>query len=156
MFRTALNTGLPITSRQSHSYTVSYYYPIGTDATIYDPAPDMKYINDTGNYILLQTRIEGNKLIFEMWGTKDSRTVEKTEPRLYGWQSPPPKKTIETTDLAPGVVKCTERAHQGVSAEFDYKVTYANGDVKEETFQSKYKPWQEVCLLGVEEIVTEE
>ncbi|PIY96162.1 MAG: hypothetical protein COY66_04840 [Candidatus Kerfeldbacteria bacterium CG_4_10_14_0_8_um_filter_42_10] len=150
MFRAALDTGLPVTSRRNHSYTVSYYYPIGTDATIYDPAPDLKFINDTKNYILLQTKIEGNELIFEMWGTKDGRIVEKTDPRLSGWQSPPPTKTIETEDLAPGQVKCTERAHQGVSAEFDYKVTYSDGEVKEETFQSKYKPWQEVCLLGVE------
>ena len=150
MFRAALDTGLPITARQNHSYTVSYYHPIGTDATIYDPAPDMKFVNDTGNHILLQTRVEGNELIFETWGTKDGRIVEKTDPRLSGWQSPPPRKTIETEDLTPGQVKCTEKAHKGVSAEFDYKVTYADGEIKEQTFQSKYKPWQEVCLVGVE------
>jgi hypothetical protein len=29
-------------------------------------------------------------------------------------------------------------------------VTYASGEVKEQNFTSKYKPWQEVCLKGVE------
>lgn len=150
MFRAALNTGLPITARRNHSYTVSYYYPIGTDATIYDPAPDLKFLNDTGNYLLIQTRIEGNNLIFELWGTKDGRIAEQTTPRLYGWQDPPPMKIVETEDLAPGEEKCTERAHKGVSAEFSYKVTYLSGEIKEEVFQSKYKPWQEVCLKGVD------
>lgn len=150
MFRAALNAGLPITARRNHSYTVSYYYPIGTDATIYDPAPDLKFLNDTGNYLLIQTKIEGDNLIFELWGTKDGRVAEQTTPKLSGWQDPPPVKIIETEDLAPGEEKCTERAHKGVSAEFAYKVTYPNGEIKEETFTSKYKPWQEVCLKGVE------
>ncbi|MFA6525341.1 MAG: VanW family protein [Patescibacteria group bacterium] len=152
MFRTALNTGLPITNRQNHSYSVSYYYPIGTDATIYDPAPDFKFINDTGHYILIQTKIEGNIMTFEMWGTEDGRTAEQTTPVLSNYVSPPETKIVETTDLAPGVKKCTEKAHTGVTASFDYKVTYAGGEVKEQNFTSKYKPWQEVCLLGVEKI----
>jgi vancomycin resistance protein YoaR len=150
MFRAALNTGLPITNRQNHSYSVSYYFPIGTDATIYDPAPDFKFVNDTGHYILIQTKIEGNTMIFEMWGTKDGRVAEQTTPVLSNYINPPATKTVETTDLAPGVVKCTEKAHTGVTASFDYKVTYASGEVKEQNFTSKYKPWQEVCLKGVE------
>ncbi|MFA6272269.1 MAG: VanW family protein [Patescibacteria group bacterium] len=152
MFRTALNTGLPITKRQNHSYSVSYYFPIGTDATIYDPAPDFKFINDTGHYILIQTRIDGNIMTFEMWGTKDGRVAEQTTPVLSNYVSPPATKIVETTDLAPGVTKCTEKAHTGVTASFDYKVTYADGEVKEQNFTSKYKPWQEVCLRGVEKI----
>lgn len=149
MFRAALNTGLPITKRQNHSYTVRYYFPIGTDATIYDPAPDFRYSNDTGYHILIQTRIEDDDLIFEMWGTRDGRVASQTDPVLSNWIAPPPKQVIETTDLAPGEVKCTEKPHSGVTASFHYSVTYPNGEIKEETFASKYKPWQEVCLVGV-------
>ncbi|MBU4257314.1 VanW family protein, partial [Patescibacteria group bacterium] len=60
MFRGALDSGLPITMRRNHSYRVSYYEPAGTDATIYNPLPDLRFINDTGNYILIQSRIEGD------------------------------------------------------------------------------------------------
>lgn len=63
IFRTTLQSGLPITMRQNHSYRVSYYEPAGTDATIYDPWPDFRFINDSGNYILIQARIEKNNLI---------------------------------------------------------------------------------------------
>ena len=47
MFRTAINSGLPIKERRNHAYIVSYYYPIGTDATIFDPVVDFKFLNDT-------------------------------------------------------------------------------------------------------------
>ena len=155
MFRTALATGLPITMRRNHSYRVSYYEPAGTDATIYDPWPDFKFKNDTENYILIQYRIEGNDLYFDFWGTNDGRVVDKTDPAIYNITEPEPTKIVETLDLPVGKKKCTERAHNGADAYFDYTVTYADGEIKEERFYSHYVPWQEVCLLGVEELSVE-
>jgi len=69
-FRAALNAGLPILERYAHGYPVSYYKPYGVDATIYLPNPDLRYKNDTGKYVLIQTRIEGKKLFFDFYGTK--------------------------------------------------------------------------------------
>jgi len=155
VFRAALAAGLPITQRRNHSYRVSYYEPAGTDATIYNPWPDFRFLNDTGNHILIQSRIEGDKLYFDFWGAKDGRAVEQTEPVIYNIVKPGPTKFIETLDLAPGEKKCTERAHNGADAYFDYKVTYAGGEVKEERFNSHYVPWREVCLIGVEELSEE-
>lgn len=152
MFRAAMGAGLPITERQNHSYVVSYYYENGvpgTDATIYDPKPDMRFINDTGNYILIQTHIEGTQLIYEFWGTSDGRVADRTIPVVYDRVGPPPRKEIQTTDLAPGEVKCTEKPHAGLKTTFDYTITFADGTQKKETFNSTYKPWQEVCLVGV-------
>jgi len=152
-FRVALNSGLPITARTNHSYRVSYYEPpAGMDATIYDPAPDFRFINDTGYYILFQTEIDGNDLIFRFYGTKDGRQVEMSKPRLYNYVKPGPSKLIETLDLKPGEKKCTEKAHTGADAEFTYKVSYPSGEAKTQVFKSHYKPWQEVCLIGVEKL----
>ncbi len=150
VFRGALASGLPITQRRNHSYRVSYYEPAGTDATIYSPWPDFRFINDTEKYILIQTRIEGTKLFFDFWGTKDGREVIMTDPVIYNIVQPPEKKIIKTIDLEPGKTKCTERAHNGADARFDYTVKYPNvEEPKEITFYSHYVPWQEVCLLGV-------
>lgn len=154
-FRATLASGLPVTLRRNHSYRVVYYEPAGTDATIYDPWPDYRFVNDTGNHILIQTRIEGDNLYFDFWGTKDGRVIEKTNPVIYNITSPGPTKLIETLDLEPGKKKCTERPHNGADAYFDYKVTYYNGETKEERFNSHYVPWQEVCLIGVEKLSTE-
>ena len=148
-FRAALASGLPIVERQNHSYRVPYYEPAGTDATIYSPKPDFRFLNDTGHSILIQTKIIKDDLVFEFWGTKDQRVVVQTPSKIYNIQKPPAKKVIPTIDLKPGEEKCTERAHSGADAEFTYTVTYADGTVKTETFRSHYRPWQEVCLVGV-------
>lgn len=152
-FRVALASGLPILERQNHSYRVSYYEPpVGVDATIYNPRPDFKFQNDTGHYILIQTRIEGTELIFEFWGTKDGRQAVQTEPIVFNRSSPPPAKLIETMDLPVGKKKCTERAHAGADAVFTYTITYIDGTVKTQEFKSHYRPWGEVCLIGVEKL----
>lgn len=155
MFRAALGTGLPITERRNHSYRVSYYEPAGTDATIYMPRPDLKFRNDTGNNILIQARFEGyNDIYFDFWGKSDGRTATTTYPVIYNIVKPGPTQIIETTDLKPGEKKCTEKAHSGADAYFDYTVIYNQGKENEnkvETrFSSKYVPWREVCLVGVE------
>ncbi len=160
MFRTTLQSGLPITMRRNHSYRVSYYEPAGTDATIYDPWPDYRFVNDTGNYILIQSRIEGDDIYFDFWGLKDGREVEVGDPVIYNIVKPPATKYIETDELAPGEEKCTEKSHNGASAYFDYKVTYPEGatttPVVERRFSSYYVPWQAVCLVGKAAKVIEE
>ena len=151
LFRAALASGLPITSRQNHSYRVVYYEPAGTDAAVYIPNPDVRFINNTNNYILIQVRIQKNLIYFDFWGTKDGRIASTTTPVVYNIVKPTPTKTIETTDLAPGVKKCTEHAHNGADAYFDYTVTYADNSTNtpiQKRFKSHYIPWQEVCLIG--------
>ena len=151
VFRGALDSGLEITQRRNHSYRVSYYEPAGTDATIYNPWPDLKFLNNTEQHILLQTRIQGTELYFDFWGTKDGRIASTTYPIIYNIVEPPGKKIIKTLDLEPGEEKCTERAHNGADAKFTYTVKHPNEEEIETIFYSHYIPWQEVCLLGVTE-----
>jgi len=151
LFRSALASGLPITERHNHSYRVAYYEPAGMDAAVYIPQPDVKFINDTGNYILIQSRIIKNDIYFDFWGTKDGRTATTTTPTVYNIVKPEPAKYIETTDLPAGQKKCTEKAHNGADAYFDYKVTYPVNSTStpiNKRFSSHYVPWQEVCLIG--------
>lgn len=152
VFRAALNSGLPIVERHNHSYRVSYYEPAGTDATIYDPSPDLKFTNDTASYILIQASMSGNILTFEFWGTKDGREAKQTYPKITKIVKPAPAKLIETLSLKPGEKKCTEKAHNGADSSFSYTVTYPNGEVKNKVFYSHYVPWQEVCLIGVKSL----
>ncbi len=153
LFRGAMESGLPIVSRSNHAYAVSYYaddrnHLPGTDATIYDPNPDFVFTNDTPGYILLQTRIEGNDLYFDLWGISDGRDGSFSAPTVSNYIAPPPTKEIPTTELAPGERKCTESAHSGVTAQFTYTITKADGTHIDRVFTSKYRPWQAVCLVG--------
>jgi vancomycin resistance protein YoaR len=151
MFRLAINTGLPVTERKNHSYRVAYYEPAGTDATIYSPAPDLKFINDTPAYLLLQTRIEGDKLIFEFWGTKDGRQVEVGEPAIYNIVKPGEPKYVETEELKPGEKKKVETAHNGADTNFKRTIEWPqelNKEKVEEVWSSHYVPWREVWMVG--------
>lgn len=159
MFRATLAAGLPVTARRAHSYTVTYYFnekgQPGTDATIYDPVPDYRFRNDYARHVLIVAKIKGDELFFEVWGTKDSRKFAQSEVRVWDRIPPGPTKLIETLDLKPGQKKCTEKPHAGIKAAFDYTISYADGRVDKTTFNSQYRPWQEVCLLGVEKLSEE-
>jgi len=148
VFRATLKSGLPILERRNHSYRVSYYEPAGTDATIYDPKPDFRFKNDTNEHVLIQTRIVGDELFVEFWGTKDGRKIEQTKPTIYNIVQPGPAQMIETDTLKPGETKCIESPHAGADAFFDYKVTYPSGEEKSQRFTSHYVPWTKKCLVG--------
>lgn len=149
LFRSALNAGLKITERQSHKYRVSYYEPpIGMDATIYDPAPDLKFENNYASHLLIQSRVEGTKITFDIYGTKDGRTIEISTPEMYDVVEPGPPVMIETDTLPPGETKILEKSHQGASAKFSYKVTRGAETLQSTTFVSKYVAWSEKWLVG--------
>ncbi len=155
-FRAAMNTGLPITERRNHSLVVSYYndprnHNPGTDATIYDPAPDLKFINDTGHFILITTSMnyDNGDLIFTFWGTSDGRRAEYSEPVVTRWIPAGEEKLIESPDLAPGEKKC-QSAHVGAVASFVYTITKPDGTKVELPFDSTYRPLPKICLVGVD------
>ncbi len=148
MFRLAFSAGLPITERSSHSYRVFYYEPAGTDATIYSPHPDLRFINDTGYHLLLQTEIKDDDLIFEFYGTSDGRQVFNKEPEIFNITQPGPIQFIETTELEPGEKKRIESSHAGADTKFENIITFPNGVVRRDIWKSHYKAWPEVWMVG--------
>lgn len=150
MFRLAINTGLPITERSSHSYRVSYYEPAGTDATIYSPHPDLRFINDTGYHLLLQTEIKDDDLVFEFYGTSDGRQVFNEKPEIFNITQPGPIQFIETTELNPGEKKRIESSHAGADTKFENIITFPNSIVRRDVWRSHYKAWPEVWMVGKE------
>ncbi len=81
-FRAAIYSGLKITARTNHAYPVSYYNPQGMDATVYVPRPDLKFINNTPGYILIQVKIAGTVLTFDFYGTSDGRRTNVIGPTI--------------------------------------------------------------------------
>lgn len=149
LFRAALNAGLEIVERTNHSYRVSYYEPpVGMDATVYYPGPDLKIKNNTPAYILIQTSVTGSKITFDFYGTKDGRKIEISEPTLYDVSNPPAPLYAESADLAQGEIKKLESAHNGGKSDFHYKVIVNGKVITEQNFHSFYKSWQARYLYG--------
>lgn len=97
-FRAAIYSGLKITARKNHAYPVHYYNPQGFDATVYIPKPDLRFVNNTQGYILIQTNIdlEKTELTFRFYGTDDGRKIEIDGPRIISRGANGAMKTIFT------------------------------------------------------------
>jgi len=97
-FRAAIYSGLKITARKNHAYPVHYYNPQGLDATVYIPRPDLRFINNTPGYILIQTKIdlENKELTFDFYGTDDGRKIEIDGPHIISRGAGGSMKTIFT------------------------------------------------------------
>jgi len=153
IFRAALNSGLPITERSAHAYRVSYYEQDskpGFDATVYNPTVDLKFKNDMGNYILIQTEIdlENNILTFNFYGKRDGRTIEISPVLVYDVQPPLPDSYQEDPTIKRGITKQVDFPAWGAKAEFVYKVKKNNKITFEKKFYSSYRPWQAIYLVG--------
>ncbi|HBK34512.1 MAG: VanW family protein [Candidatus Uhrbacteria bacterium GW2011_GWE2_40_58] len=157
-FRAVMNSGLLVVKRSNHSLVVSYYNDPsngnpGTDATIYDPAPDFQFINDTGSYLLFQAEMfeEKQELAFTFWGTSDGREGSYSPPVVTEWIPVGEPQQIETLDLELGEEEC-QSAHIGANASFTYSVLFSDGTTQETVYESHYRPLPQICLIGVEEL----
>lgn len=128
-FRAALYSAVPITERKNHAFAVHYYdWPFGgpgVDATIYPPHPDLRFKNDTGKYILIQTYIQGNRLIYDFYGSKGGRRAEVEKPQVIERYSNGGLKTVFSRNI-----------YQGDKL------------IKKDTFYSTYKPASEFPREG--------
>ncbi len=152
MYRAALFTGLPIVARTEHSYAVRYYSQVmghGLDATIYLGGADLKFRNDTGSHILIQSYVKDNyELYFIFYGTKDGRKVEMEGPYLSNYHSPGGTQYIETTTLPPGAKKQVEIPHTGFDAVWYRYVTDKNGNTIKEPIITNYRAIPAKILVG--------
>ena len=154
LFRAALNAGLPITERRAHAYRVGYYEedsPPGIDATVFYPSVDLKFKNDTGNYILIQSIIDLDelRLTYVLYGKKDGRTVTTTTPVISGFSGAPAALYQDDPTLPKGVTKQIDFAAAGATVKFSRTVKDKDGKVMiDESFVSRYAPWRAVFLVG--------
>ena len=100
VFNAAYEAGLPITSRTNHALYISHY-PLGRDATVNYPDIDLKFVNDTGKWLLLRTFVGSSSLVVNLYGTPQNRRVE-TETAPLRVVAPAPVERRLDESVAPG------------------------------------------------------
>ncbi len=75
VFNAAYEGGLPIDARTNHALYISHY-PLGRDATVNFPDLDLRFSNDTDNWLLLRTFVGAGSLTVNLYGTPVDRRVE--------------------------------------------------------------------------------
>lgn len=154
LFRAMLNAGLDITERKAHAYRVSYYEEDskpGFDATVFIPSPDLKFTNDTGHYVLIQSVLDmdNRRLTYEIYGTSDGRKTEITNYRQWDATPAPPDVWVDDPTLPTGKVVQDEHSIPGLKTAFDWTVKDKDGNtIHQKTFQSNFAAWAAVYRRG--------
>ena len=141
--------GFPIAERRNHSFAVLYYSPQGTDATVYPPSTDVKFVNDGPSDLLLQTHVDGDEAYYIYYGTKDKRKSEIIGPYVWGRVAAPPDRTEYTVDLPVGQRKKVGSAVPGLRAAWFRVIEYPDKDELVEEYYSIYEARPLYYQIGI-------
>lgn len=149
LFNSVLLSGMPITQRRNHSYYISSY-PLGRDATVSWGGPDFKFVNKSGNWLLLASNVTNGSVTMSVYGTDPGyeiklSTGEWTNRRDFPIKEIPDAKlkvgtkVVETSGIKGGRVVLTRTIMK------DGKV------VDTDTFTSNYAPRAQVVRVGTKQ-----
>lgn len=149
VFNAACYAGLGIETRTNHDFYIPAYDDEGfADATVSWDVPDLEWLNDTENYVLLTADASGDDVVVSLWGTDDGRTVECDRGE---WKKGTKYKTIKENDdtLPKGTTQVTQQGVDGRSIQIHYLVTSKDGEVLHDIkFNSVYVPQNEIIKVG--------
>ncbi|HSM55162.1 MAG TPA: VanW family protein [Candidatus Sulfomarinibacteraceae bacterium] len=155
LYQTAFWAGFPITERLEHGYRVHYYDDgegPGMDATVYSPLVDLKFVNNTDYYLLIENyyNTATESLTFKFYSTSTGRTVEKDGPVFANERPPRPDVWEYNEELEPGEIIQVDWAVEGADVTVNRRVYDANGNLMygNEAFHSNYIPWSNIYQYG--------
>ncbi len=147
VFNAAYEAGLPIVERTNHALYISHY-PQGRDATVNYPDVDLKFVNDTGHWLLLRTWVGSSSLTVALYGTPVHRRVV-SEVRPLVVTGPAPTKRVPDPTLSKGekVIEVTGEPPRSTSVR--RKVYSASGKLLyDSVFYSSYRGEPTLVRVG--------
>ncbi len=147
LFNAVYEAGLEIDERTNHALYISHY-PLGRDATVNYPDLDLKFTNDTDNWLLLRTFVGSGSLTVNLYGTPQNRRVETTAQPLRVVGAPTIRRVPDPT-LEKGTSVVDEYGQPSRSTSVSRKVYAADGAVlHEDTWYSSYRSEPKVVRVG--------
>ncbi len=146
LFNTAFFAGVPIPARENHSFYISHY-PKGRDATVSWGGPDLKWKNDTKNWILVSVSYTDESITISFYGTDPGYDVEYTTGPFTN-ETPYPTEKVKDPTLKSGLKIVEESGLTGRKCVVVRTVSKGGQVVRKDTFTSNYKPKVEVVRVG--------
>ena len=146
LFNSVFFSGLPITDRQNHSFYISHY-PKGRDATVSWGGPDLKWKNDTKNWVLISVSYTSDSITISLYGTDPGYDVSFTTGPFTN-ETPYPVEKIKDPTLKSGLKIVKDRGETGKKCVVVRTVKRGGQVVRTDTFTSNYKPKVEVVRIG--------
>jgi vancomycin resistance protein YoaR len=147
VFNAAYEAGLKITARTNHALYISHY-PQGRDATVDYPSVDLKFVNDTGHWLLLRTFVSSSSLTVSLYGAPQHRKVESRTGALYTVGAAPLKKVPDPT-LPKGKTVVENGGAPARATTVERKVYLPNGKLlHDDIFHSSYRAEPGLVRVG--------
>jgi vancomycin resistance protein YoaR len=145
-------SGLPVIQRRNHSFYISHY-PKGRDATVSWGGPDLKFKNDTENWVLVSVSYTSSSITVSLYGTDPGYEVSSSTGE---WTNIKPYATEEIEDpkMTKGSRVVEDPGIPGRSITVKRTVTKDGKVIREDNFVSKYRPKVQVVRVGTKETET--
>jgi vancomycin resistance protein YoaR len=138
LFNALFYGGYDILERQPHSYWFTRY-PMGYDATLSYPHPDIVFKNDTDAAALIKTQYSDTTITVKIYGDNGGRRV-RAEVSERQNIVPPPVEFIPNPRLDADEEKTREGGMIGWTVTVKRTLTFPDGKIKEERRKVTYKP----------------
>jgi vancomycin resistance protein YoaR len=147
VFNAAYEAGLNITARTNHALYIPHY-PLGRDATVNYPDTDLRFVNDTGHWLLLRTFVSSYSLTVTLYGTSVHRKVVSENAPLVT-TGPPPTKTAKDPGLFVGEKVVDDSGSSALATSVRRKVYDAAGKLLyDTTWYSSYRGNYKLIRVG--------
>ncbi|MEP7049395.1 MAG: VanW family protein [Pseudomonadota bacterium] len=138
LFNALFYGGYDILERQPHSYWFTRY-PMGYDATLSYPHPDIVFKNDTNAGALIKTEYTDTSITVKIYGDNGGRRVRaEVSPRQNIVL--PPVEYVPNRSLEADEEKTREGGMIGWTVTVKRTLTFPDGKIKEEHRKVTYKP----------------
>ncbi len=137
-YNALLRSGLEILERRAHTYWFSRY-PMGHEATLSLPKPDLVFRNDTHAGVLIKTEYTEKSITVRVYGDKENRKIAFGVSGMTEIEQPPIER-LPNPDLAPDKEHTKSGGRMGWSVMTWRTVTLANGEQKKDERKVTYKP----------------
>jgi vancomycin resistance protein YoaR len=153
LFQPVFWSGYQIEERHWHLYWIPAYTSknvVGLDATVDEEVNlDLQFVNNSSSHLLIQSKVDGRNLTFELYGTKPTWNVKVDGPKITDQKPADPTPVVEPEPSLPeGQRIAVESAREGFTASFVRTVTDTAGGVRTLRLESRYVPSRNVTLLG--------
>lgn len=136
-YNTLLDGGYAILERKPHSIWFSRY-PMGHEATLSFPKPDLVFRNDTAAGVIVKTEVAKTYVKVKLFGDNGGRRVERKVSGRFDIKEPP-NEYVANDAMDSGDEDVKEGGQAGWSLDVGRIITMPDGTKKEETRRVKYR-----------------
>jgi len=150
LFNAIFLSGLPVKERHNHSFYISHY-PKGRDATVSWGGPDLKFVNETENWVMVSVAYSSSSITISLYGTDPGYEVtSKTGP--FTNEKPFGTETTKDPKLGTGIKVIDDGGITGRSCVVTRTVSKNGKIVRTDEFKSVYRPKTQIVRVGTKPV----